>query len=277
MKLKEKLNQTKLSNFYYKTLVRKIAMKLKEKLNEKRVSNFYYKTLIRKIGLKMRISLKIKERDQMMNNKRLIEERKNDIEMEDQTQNNLTENTYNLEISNRTNNNKLSFSNPNDVNMNINYPSSKRVSIENSALNDTTFDINVNASNIEKLKELKNISKQKNTYNNNDDYEMKDEIQNENIIPQIKEEKIIDNKIPQILNSSNQNSVKHLNIISKQNSEIKPLNILNQNSEKKLFNNITENSSKKNLNITNENYRTKGKNTSNNKKKNNNFTFKNSN
>ena len=267
MKLKEKLNQTKLSKFYYKTLVRKIAMKLKEKLNEKRVSNFYYKTLIRKIGLKMRISLKIKERDQMMNNKRLIEERKNDIEMEDQTQNNLTENTYNLEISNRINNNKLSFSNPNDVNMNINYPSSKRVSIENSALNDTTFDINVNASNIEKLKELNNISKQKNTYNNNDDYEMKDEIQNENIIPQMKEEKIIDNKIPQIFNSNNQNSVKQLNIISKQNSEIKPLNILNQNSEKKLFNNITENSEKKNLNITNENYRTKGKNTSNNKKK----------
>jgi hypothetical protein len=242
MKLKEKLNQTKLSNYYYKTLVRKIAMKLKEKLNEKRVSNFYYKTLIRKIGLKMRISLKIKERDQMMNNKRLIEERKNDIEMEDQTQNNFTENAYNLEISNRINNNKLSFSNPNDVNMNINYPSSKRVSIENSALNDTTFDINVNASNIEKLKELKNISKQKNNYNNNDDYEMKDEIQNENIIPQKKEEKIIDNKILQILNSNNQNSVRQLNIISKQNSEIKPLNILNQNSKKKLFNNITENS-----------------------------------
>ena len=44
---------------------------------------------------------------------------------------------------------------------------------------------------------------------------MKDEIQNENIIPQIKEEKIIDNKIPQILNSNNQNSVKHLNITPK--------------------------------------------------------------
>ena len=302
---------------YYKMLVRKIANKLKI-MRRKPTYSFYHKAcynlLVRKIanGLKIinkqpeyklykkacynllirRIANGLKRQVRQPKNQLFKVETNynitNDIEMKDDTDNNFNNINNNIDNTNLNttfidnkiviNNERISFSNPNDVKMNNNYSTSKRISIENSSLNDTTFDINVNAKNLEKLKELKKISDEKNIVNNTFKYDI--EMKEEKIqkpITTINEETIMkmtttndiaiirnEINIPKNLNSNivtNEYSVsKKLNNISNQNSKSKSLisnskkfsinnNIENNKSPSKIQNQIIQVSSYKSNNI----------------------------
>ena len=296
---------------YYKMLVRKIANQLKIMRREPKHSFYHkacYNLLVRKIanGLKninkqpeyklykkacynlliRRIANGLKRQVKPPQNKIFKIETNyhitNDIEMKDDNQNNINNtNNTNLNttfIENRIfiNNDRISFSNPNDVKINTNYSPSKRISIENSALNDTTFDINVNANNIEKLNELKKISNEKHIINNNIvnnnlkyDIEMKEENIHKPIIKITEITTIPTNTINEITTIKNEIDIpqnQNSNIITNEYSVIKQLNnISKQNSQSKTL----ISNSKKNYNISNQNSQTEKLNIINNKIENN--------
>ncbi len=243
---------------YYKMLVRKIANQLKIMRKEPKHSFYHkacYNLLVRKIanGLKRKVRQPQNKIFKVETNYNVT----NDIEMKDDTQNNInyTDNTnLNIIDTKFITNDRISFSNPNDVKINNNYSPSKRISIENSSLNDTTFDINVNAKNIEKIKELKQISEKKPITNSNTKYdiEMKEEIiqkpiSTRNDVTTMNNTTI--NDVTTIRNQINVPIIPNSNIVTTEYSVSKKLNnISNQNSQSKTFiSNSKKNSINNNL------------------------------
>ena len=230
---------------YYKMLVRKIANQLKIMRKEPKHSFYHkacYNLLVRKIanGLKRQVRQPQNKIFKVETNYIVT----NDIEMKDDTQNtiNYIDNTNLNIIDNKfIKNDRISFANPNDVKINNNYSPSKRISIENSSLNDTTFDINVNAKNIEKIKELKQLSDKKSITNSNTKYDivMKEEIIQKPISP-INEETTMNNttinEVTTFRNQMNIPIIPNSNIVKTEYSETKILNnISDQNSQSKTF------------------------------------------